>query len=124
MTPIFVAFALLAAMPASAAGDAAKGERLFAQCRACHSLGAGENRIGPHLHGLFGRAAGSVEGYAYSAAMRQSGVVWEQDSLDAHLAQPPKFIPGNKMGAMFARGVPNAQDREDLIAFLRQATAQ
>ncbi len=114
----------LTAAPAYAEGDATAGQRVFAQCRACHSLTDGQNRVGPHLAGLFGREAGAVEGYAYSAAMKDSGVVWDDDSLDAHLAQPKDFIPGNKMGLVFPRGVQNAQDRENLIAYLREATAQ
>ena len=113
----------LYATPSLAAGDAAKGERVFAQCRACHSLTAGQNRVGPHLAGLFGRAAGDVDGYAYSPAMKESDVVWDEASLDSHLAAPKDFIPGNKMGLVFARGIPGAQDREDLIAYLREATA-
>ena len=112
----------LTTAPALAEGDPANGQRVFAQCRACHSLTDGQNRVGPHLAGLFGREAGAVEGYAYSAALKESGVVWDDDSLDSHLAQPKDFIPGNKMGLVFPRGVQNAQDREDLIAYLRQAT--
>ena len=114
----------LAASPALAEGDAANGQRVFAQCRACHSLTDGQNRVGPHLAGLFGREAGAVEGYAYSAALKNSGVVWDENSLDSHLAQPKDFIPGNKMGLVFPRGVSSAQDREDLIAYLREATGQ
>ena len=114
----------LSASPAIAEGDPANGQRVFAQCRACHSLTDGQNRVGPHLAGLFGREAGAVEGYAYSAALKNSGVVWDDESLDSHLAQPKDFIPGNKMGLVFPRGVQNAQDREDLIAYLRQATGQ
>ena len=124
MTATLAGIASLSAAPAMAEGDAANGERVFAQCRACHSLTDGQNRVGPHLAGLFGREAGAVEGYAYSAAMKDSGVVWDDDSLDSHLAQPKDFIPGNKMGLVFPRGVSNAQDREDLIAYLRQATGQ
>ena len=124
VTVLLAGTAGLSATPASAAGDAANGEQVFAQCRACHSLTDGQNRVGPHLAGLFGREAGTVDGYAYSPAMKESGVVWDDVSLDAHLAQPKDFIPGNKMGLVFPRGVSNAQDREDLIAYLRNATAQ
>lgn len=124
VTAMLAATLGLSAGPAMAAGDAANGQRVFGQCRACHSLTDGENRVGPHLAGLFGREAGSVEGYAYSPAMKGSGVVWDAASLDSHLAQPKDFIPGNKMGLVFARGVANAQDREDLIAYLREATAR
>ena len=122
VTTMLAGMAGLSAAPAMAEGDATNGQRLFGQCRACHSLTDGQNRVGPHLAGLFGREAGAVEGYAYSAALKESGVVWDEDSLDSHLALPKEFIPGNKMGLVFPRGVQNAQDREDLIAYLRQAT--
>ena len=112
----------LASPYAAAEGDAAKGQELFGQCRACHSLSEGQNQIGPHLAGVFGREAGSVPGYVYSAAMKDSGIVWDEESLDSYLARPADFVPGNKMGLVFSRGVPVAQDRADLIAFLRQAT--
>lgn len=124
VTVTLVGMAGLSSSPALAEGDAAKGEQVFAQCRACHSLADGQNRVGPHLAGLFGREAGAVDGYAYSPAMKESGVVWDEVSLDAHLAQPKDFIPGNKMGLVFPRGVSDAQDREDLIAYLRDATAR
>ena len=124
VSALLAGLAGLSASPANAEGDAANGERVFAQCRACHSLTDGQNRVGPHLAGLFGREAGSVAGYTYSAAMKGSGVVWDDASLESHLAQPKDFIPGNKMGLVFPRGVSNPQEREDLIAYLRQATAQ
>ena len=122
VTTMLAGMAGLPAAPAMAEGDATNGQRLFGQCRACHSVTEGQNRVGPHLAGLFGREAGAVEGYAYSAALKESGVVWDEDSLDSHLAQPKEFVPGNKMGLVFPRGVPSAQDRADLIAYLREAT--
>jgi len=80
-----------------AAGDAKRGEQIFNQCRPCHSLEAGKNGIGPSLHGLLGRKAGTVPGYNYSPAMQRSGVVWNEDTLAKFLADPNGFIPGTKM---------------------------
>ncbi len=124
VSALLAGLAGLSVSPANAEGDSANGQRVFAQCRACHSLTDGQNRVGPHLAGLLGREAGTVEGYSYSAAMKGSGVIWDADSLDSHLARPKDFIPGNKMGLVFPRGVPDAQEREDLIAYLIEATAQ
>ncbi|MGF1624008.1 MAG: c-type cytochrome [Alphaproteobacteria bacterium] len=108
---------------AMADGDPVRGEELFRQCMACHSLNEGENRVGPSLYGMFGREAGTVDRYNYTPAMRDSGIVWTADTLDAHLADPRGFIPGNRMGMTFPRGVSDAQDRADLISYLEQATA-
>ena len=103
------------------AGDAARGEQVFKRCEACHTLDAGgANTNGPNLHGLFGRTAGTFEGYAeFSAAMTGSGVVWTAETLDQFLAKPKQLIPDNTMSFTALR---NASQREDLIAYLEQAT--
>lgn len=103
---------------ALADGDAEKGKKVFNKCKACHSLEAGQNKIGPSLAGVLGRAAGSVEGFKYSDAMKNSGVTWNEDSISAYLADPKGNIPGNKMA--FA-GLKKEDDREDLIAYLKDA---
>ena len=90
------------------------------RCSACHALVEGQNRVGPSLYGLFGRTAGTVEGFRYSPANANSGVVWSAETLEPYLENPRTFMPGNRMA--FA-GVRNPQDRADLIAFLREATA-
>jgi cytochrome c len=108
----------LAAGPASAA-DIAKGREQFKKCDACHTLEPGINKIGPHLGGLFGRKAASVEGFAYSTAMKNSGIVWDEKTLDAYIAAPSKVVRGGKM--VFA-GLAKPEDRENLIAFLKEAT--
>jgi len=119
-----VGFAAVAAIgaiagTASAAGpDAAHGKTVFARCAACHDLNTGKTLLGPSLKGVFGRKAGSVPGYAYSPAMKAKGVAWNAASLDAYIAAPMKNTPGTKMP--FA-GIPNPQDRADLIAYLQQA---
>lgn len=99
-------------------GDPQKGQTVFNQCRPCHSLEPNKNGIGPTLHGLFGRKAGTVPGYNYSAAMKNANVTWNDDTLRQYLADPHKFIPGDKMAFV---GVKNPQQLEDLIAYLKQA---
>jgi cytochrome c2 len=101
--------------------DARHGQELFERdCQRCHTVQAGgPNEFGPHLHGLFGRQAGTVPGYNFSAAMRASGIVWSAQTLDAYLANPHQDIPGDKMP--FA-GLPTKADRDDLIGYLEQAT--
>ncbi|RMD64786.1 MAG: cytochrome c family protein [Alphaproteobacteria bacterium] len=108
----------LVASPAWASGDAARGKKIFNKCKACHSLKAGKNKIGPSLAGVVGRKAGSVEGYKYSKAMKNSGLVWDEETLEKFLTKPKKVVPGTKMG--FA-GLRKEKDREDLIAYLKEA---
>jgi cytochrome c len=113
---------VLGAGQAFADGDAAKGERLFNRCKACHTIEkGGPNKLGPNLHGLFGRQAGSVEGYNYSDALKNAGFVWTPEKLDGWLADPRGFLKGNKM--TFA-GLRKEDQREDLIAYLKEATAE
>jgi cytochrome c len=104
---------------AQAEGDAAKGAKVFNKCKACHALEAGKNKIGPSLHGLMGRAAGTAEGFKYSDAMAGSGLTWDEATLDQYLADPKGFIPGNKM--VFV-GVKKDDQRADVIAYLKEAT--
>lgn len=100
--------------------DLKRGETLFLQCRACHSLAADEpNKVGPNLHGVIGRNAGLAEGFAYSDVMVNAGVIWSPETLNEFLARPSQFIPGNRM--VFV-GVRKPEDRANLIAFLQQAT--
>jgi cytochrome c2 len=111
--------ALMMTASAQAAGDEKRGEQVFNQCKPCHSLEEDKNGVGPSLHGLFGRTAGTVPGYNYSAAMKNSGVVWNEDTLKQYLADPHKFIPGDKM--IFA-GIKNEDQLDDVIAYLKKAT--
>lgn len=106
---------------ANADGDITKGKRIFNKCKACHIVSKKQNRLGPHLVGIFGRKSGSVKGFRYSKAMKNSGVVWNEKSLDAYFANPRNFIKGNRMA--FA-GLRKKKDRDDLIAYLKQATAK
>lgn len=106
---------LMAAGGAANAGDAIHGQVLYkTMCMSCHSIDY--NGVGPAHKGVFGRKAGSAAGYSYSPAVKASGVVWDEKTLDQWLTNPEKLIPGQKMGYM----VPSAQDRADLIAYLQQ----
>ena len=109
----------LTSQVAFAEGDAAKGEKIFRKCKACHSLEAGKKKVGPSLAGVFGRTAGSVEGFKYSASMKDSGIVWDEEILDQFLTKPKDVVPKTKMSF---RGLKKEQDRADLIAYLMEAT--
>lgn len=113
--------AILATLPAPyAEGDLENGRRVFARCRSCHTLPEGApNMTGPNLWQVFGRPAGSHPDYNYSNALKESGIVWDAAQLDAWLANPRTFLPGNKMS--FA-GIPDATDRRDVIAWLKVET--
>ncbi|HET6522080.1 MAG TPA: cytochrome c family protein [Geminicoccaceae bacterium] len=104
---------------AAAEGDPAKGERLFVRCKACHVVDATTNRVGPHLVGLFGRHAGEVEGFNYSDAMKNADIVWDEETIDAYLADPRGYIAGNKMAFP---GLKKEEERADVIAYLKEAT--
>lgn len=102
---------------ASLTGDPTKGRTAFATCSACHALEAGLNRIGPSLHGVVGRRAGSVPGYSYSPANRESGITWTEEQLFQFLERPQRVMPGTKM--VFP-GWSDAEKRADVIAYLKQ----
>src|SRR5438128_10590976 len=99
---------------AEAAGDAAAGEQVFARCMVCHSPKAGENKIGPSLAGIFGRKSGSAPGYNYSPALKSAGITWDEQELDKYLANPHADVHGTKM----VISVPNAEDRQNVIAYV------
>ncbi|MBV8658305.1 MAG: c-type cytochrome [Burkholderiales bacterium] len=102
---------------ALAAGDPTRGAALYDQrCGACHSVD--NNRVGPAHRGVYGRRAGMAPDYAYSAALRSSNVVWSDVTLDRWLTNPEKLIPGQLMNYSVA----SAQDRSDLIAFLKSVS--
>ena len=115
-----VAIGFVAASQAALAdGDAARGEQKFGDCAACHTVENGVNNVGPSLHGVFGRKAGDVADYRYSAALKRSGITWTARSLDEFIADPQKLVPANRMPYA---GMPDAADRADLIAYLQKAT--
>lgn len=102
-----------------AAGDAEAGSRVFRSCIACHSLEPGRHMTGPSLAGIWGKPAGSAQGFErYSEALQESGIVWGEHTLDAWLADPQALIPGNRMTFP---GIDDPKARADLVAFLSQA---
>jgi len=103
-------------------GDADKGEKVFRKCAACHQVGRrAEHRIGPHLNGIFGRKAGTVDGYdAYSEGLLRAGndgLVWDLEHLEAYVENPKVLVSGTRMNF---RGLKDKQDRLDVLAYLRQ----
>ena len=115
---LMTAASLAAAGSARADGDAARGEKKFEECAACHKVERGENDLGPSLHGVFGRKAGTLADFRYSPALKRSGIVWTAQTLDAYLADPQKAVPANRMPYA---GLAEASDRADLIAYLQKA---
>ncbi len=100
-------------------GDPERGKALFEKrCTGCHSLT--QNREGPRLQGVYGRTSGSVEGYAYSAALKKAKIVWDDTSLEKWLTDPDAFISGNEMDFLIS----NPQERRDLIGFLKQSSGK
>lgn len=113
----------LLALPAAAfaqeAGDPAKGEKVFNQCKACHEVDKGVNKVGPTLKGLIGRPIASAPDYKYSAAMTEfakTHPAWTEDLFLTYIENPKKLVPGTKMAYA---GLKKPQDRADLIAYLK-----
>ncbi|MFN0190892.1 MAG: c-type cytochrome [Aestuariivirga sp.] len=107
------------AAPAFAEGDAAKGASVYKTCMACHAIDDATNKTGPSLKGLIGRKVASVEGYAYSEAMKAYAAtvpVWDEASFDTYIAKPRDAVKGTKMAFV---GIKDAGKRADLIAFLK-----
>ena len=102
--------------PAMAAGDIKRGANAFAEeCGDCHSTKEGKAKKGTPLLGINGRKAGTIADFAYSDAMRQSGIIWTSEKIDAYIAQPRKVVPGGKMKY---DGLADAAVRDDLIAYV------
>ena len=97
-------------------GDIEAGEKVFKNCKACHYVDKAKNKTGPHLVNIVGREAGVVEKFKYSKAMKNSGLVWDQETLAAYLRAPKKYLKGTKMA--FA-GLRKDADIENIIAYLR-----
>lgn len=118
MTPyrLILAVPFLAASAALADGDAAKGERVFKKCAACHSADPEQRKPGPHLQNIWNRPAASVEDFKYSASMTEAGLTWDEDTLRAFLADPKGTVPKTKMSF---RGIKKEAELTDLLAYLR-----
>lgn len=113
---------LLAGLAQAQAQDAAAGEKVFAQCRACHQIGPNaKNAVGPELNGVIGRHSGSVEGYNYSPANKNSGLTWDEATFREYIQNPRAKVPGTKM--IYA-GLKDEQKINDLVAYLKQFDAQ
>jgi cytochrome c len=113
----FIPVLLLLPDPAAAA-SAAAGQAVFNRCKICHTIEAGgRNVVGPNLHGIFGRKAGSVPNFAYSPAMKESGIVWDDDAMAKYLRDPKQFIPGDRMAFP---GIKDEEQLADLLAYLHE----
>ncbi len=115
---LLAAAALLAAIVSAHAQDAEAGEQVFKKCKVCHQIGEGaHNFVGPELNGVVGRKAGTVPGYNYSEANKNSGITWDEATLKEYLKNPQAKVPGTKM--VFP-GLPNEKDIDNVIAYLKQ----
>jgi cytochrome c len=114
LASVVIAAAHAAPAPATPHGDPAIGQKLYQSCMGCHSLD--ENDVGPKHRGVVGRTAGTVPSYAYSPALKKSGIVWTPEMLDRWLTNPQKLVPGAKMYFSVA----NPKNRADIIAYLSQ----
>ena len=118
--PALATAGLLSVMLAANAwadGDPAKGKRVFNKCKTCHELTAEKNKIGPHLVGIIGRKSGSAAGFKYSSAMQGANIVWDEKTISEYIADPKKFVPGNKMTLA---PIKDKAQRDDLIAYLKE----
>lgn len=113
-----IALGMTSLLAQAGAPDAAHGKQVYARCLACHAMAW--DRVGPRHCGLIGRRAGTVAGFDYSPAMKKSGLVWDEKTLNLFIKKPLKLVPGS---SMTYDGVPDATDRTDLIAYLKKANS-
>lgn len=114
LTTVGLKTSAVAAVPA---GDAKAGKKAFRRCKACHEVTSEKNKVGPHLVGVVGRAAGAVEGYKYSKAMASTAIVWTPEALGEFLKNPKGYVPGTKMSAKLKK----QKDIDNIIAFLAES---
>tara|TARA_R110000868_G_scaffold56866_8_gene176146 strand:- start:1186 stop:1563 length:378 start_codon:yes stop_codon:yes gene_type:complete len=118
LATVMVSFSATAAQ---ADGDAALGKRQFAPCTSCHTVEeGGANKVGPNLHGIFGRTSGTKADFdKFSDAIKAAAVVWDAEKIDKYITKPSEFMPGNKMAFI---GLKNPKVRANIIAYLEEAT--
>jgi cytochrome c len=112
-----VAIMVISTAHGATGGDPGHGAQIYQRCQLCHSIE--HDLVGPRHLGLFGRKAGSIAGYPYSSAMKNSGITWSEETLNQFLSGPQAYVPGTRMTFT---GLPNEQDRADVIAYLKEAT--
>lgn len=116
VTMLVAATALLLPAWAQAAGDAEAGKTAFnRRCAVCHAVAEGQNKVGPSLHGVVGRASASVANFNYSPAMKSADKTWDAAAIDTYLQDPKAFIPGNRM---ILAGIKDEAERQNIIAYL------
>lgn len=119
LTAAPLGLALAMALAAGPAGADELGKKSFEQCIACHTLKAGENGVGPTLHGLLGSTAGSVEGFRFSGPMKRSGIVWDEKNLAAFLRNPQEVVPNTRMPFS---GISDEAEVKALVGYLAANT--
>lgn len=107
---------LLPPLPAEAQGDATEGAKAYRKCAVCHDIRPGKSKIGPSMHGVFGRKAAGAPNFRFSPALEKAEFVWNEETLDRYLENPRKMVPGTRMA--FA-GLRSKKEREDVIAYLK-----
>ena len=122
---VVAAICSLSASVMAAEGDPANGENVFKKCKICHQIGDGaKNQVGPVLTGIVGRKAGSIDGFAYSPAMKEAGekgLLWSDENLHKYLESPKDFVAKNKMAFV---GLKVEKERDDVIAYLKKFSTQ
>ncbi|MFC7473754.1 c-type cytochrome [Dankookia sp. GCM10030260] len=115
-TMMLAAMALLLPAAARAEGDAEAGKTAFnRRCMVCHAVAEGQNKVGPSLHGVVGRASGTAANFNYSPAMKNAGKTWDAAAIDAYLQDPKAYVPGNRM---ILAGIKEEAERQNIIAYL------
>src|SRR5206468_6924302 len=118
---VLLGFPAVPQEPAGKGADTESGQLTFNNaCRTCHTTKEGDNRLGPNLHNIIGRKAGSLQNYGYSSAMKGADFVWDKEKLDRFIAKPDEFVPGNNMKPY--GGLTSAEDRAKVIVFLESLT--
>jgi cytochrome c len=121
MATLLVGLAVPAMAQDAKPGDPAAGEKVFVVCKACHQIGeTAKNAVGPMLNGLFGRKSGTIEGYSYSPANKNSGITWDEATFRDYIKDPKAKIPGTKM---IFPGLKDPKQVDDIVAYLKQFNA-